>query len=314
MAESGEPRPPSNLERELAGDLPCVVCRYNLRGVSIRSVCPECGTAVRATILAVVDPHASELQPIRRPLLVVAGLLVWSGAALVGTVACWLPHVAAAWNMLASAGRGQVVLESRDIARAVAACVLVSGLGAIALVRPHAGLRRSSVGLAALAVLAYIPLAWVVATIDAGSTGAAASYVRAWTPDPERTRLRLVMGGLIVLIALGLRPNARVLVARSLALRSGRVDRQTLLALAVAAMVAAAGDAVALLSRQAGGGAGGKVEMLRLGAIALIAMGSALLTLGLAGAMVDCWRIGRAILRPGPTLGEVLGEGDGVRR
>ncbi len=66
--------------------------------------------------------------------------------------------------------------------------------------------------------------------------------------DPERLGWRIAMAVLIAAIALGLRPNARVLVARSLVLRSGRVDRQTLLALAAAALLAAAGDSAAYVS------------------------------------------------------------------
>src|SRR5436190_23878239 len=72
----------SALGRQLRGDLPCVACGYNLKGLSIRSVCPECGTPVRATILSVVDPHAAELTPIRLPALVALGLLFCAAGAL----------------------------------------------------------------------------------------------------------------------------------------------------------------------------------------------------------------------------------------
>ncbi|MBL8760751.1 MAG: hypothetical protein JNL50_05545, partial [Phycisphaerae bacterium] len=55
---------PELLARELTGDLRCAKCAYNLKGLSVRSVCPECGLAISATLLAKVDPHAAELRPI----------------------------------------------------------------------------------------------------------------------------------------------------------------------------------------------------------------------------------------------------------
>ena len=30
----------------LLGSLPCITCRYDLKGISIRGVCPECGTPI----------------------------------------------------------------------------------------------------------------------------------------------------------------------------------------------------------------------------------------------------------------------------
>src|SRR5262245_48877512 len=77
------------IARELTGDLPCVRCRYNLRGLSVRAPCPECGTPVRATLLAVVDPFAGELQPVSRPRLIVAGLIAWSLGGFGSALCVW---------------------------------------------------------------------------------------------------------------------------------------------------------------------------------------------------------------------------------
>ncbi|MEM7623588.1 MAG: hypothetical protein AAF235_10360 [Planctomycetota bacterium] len=62
----------------LLGDLPCVNCSYNLRGLSVRAVCPECKTAVLATVLAVIDPKAEEFSAIGSPRVVAAGFVVWA--------------------------------------------------------------------------------------------------------------------------------------------------------------------------------------------------------------------------------------------
>jgi hypothetical protein len=37
--------PPIDLQSGSSGDRPCVICGYNLRGLSVFGECPECGTA-----------------------------------------------------------------------------------------------------------------------------------------------------------------------------------------------------------------------------------------------------------------------------
>ncbi|MEM1424869.1 MAG: hypothetical protein AAGH64_12820, partial [Planctomycetota bacterium] len=80
---------PAGVPRDamLTGELPCVTCGYELRGLSVRDACPECGTGVRATILAVVDPLADELAPMRAPSL--TGVLIVSWA-LSSSIGVWL--------------------------------------------------------------------------------------------------------------------------------------------------------------------------------------------------------------------------------
>lgn len=289
------------LGRELAGDMPCVVCGYNLRGLSIRGVCPECSTPVRATILAVVDPHASELRPIPHWPVVAAGLVSWTGAALGAALLWGVPRLLELWAVTMGGGG---YAGRPDFTGAALTLVGVSGLGAMALVRPHGGLGVARVSAAVVGVVAYGPLLWVLWRLGSiPGLGALPDYLRGVGAATEPAMLRIAGCVLIAVIVLMLRPNARVLVARSLALRQGRVDRQTLAAVALAAMVAAAGDVVALLATDERGGIG---ETAALAAVGLIAVGSALLTLGLAGALVDCVRISRALRMPGPSLREVL--------
>src|SRR5688572_28786068 len=121
-----------DLSHELGGDLPCVVCGYNLRGHSIRALCPECGTGIRATILAVVDPFASELQPIRFPRIIAILINMWTGGALFAALLAWLPIV---YDLLNAAGWR---LARPDINVALLASLAVSGIGALGLIRPHA--------------------------------------------------------------------------------------------------------------------------------------------------------------------------------
>lgn len=296
------------LGRELGGDLPCVVCGYNLRGLSIRGVCPECGAGVRATILAVVDPHAAVLRPISHPRLIAGGLVLWAVAGLVAALICWAPQVARLGTWIGA--RWTVP----DLTLALQAAVAASGLGALAFVRPHRGISLLNGIAAACAVLLYVPLGWALGFV----------YRSDWSIDGEGVVRVVVAMGSAAGVFLLLRPNARLLVARCLLLRSGRVDRQTLLGMAAAAVVVAVGHGVLRLSGlQSGGRAGGSggtggaggwgsgdAVLMVLGLVFLF-LGAALLTLGLIGSVFDSVRIARAILRPRRTLRQVLRSGVG---
>src|SRR6185369_7553380 len=105
---------------------------------------------------------------------------------------------------------------------------------------------------------------------------------------PERIVLRLVIGALLIAALILLRPNARLLAARSLLLRMGRVDRQTMRAMALAVAVGMLGDLLHLIGPWLPG------AILRitdsLGDF-LIAVGSMLFTVGLIGVALDVFRV-----------------------
>jgi len=296
LAPAGEASPPTpGLGRQLRGDLPCVVCKYNLKGISIRDKCPECGTAVRATILRMVDPYATELQPILAPRLVAAGLITWAVFSLLAIVLAWAPYV---FGMLGQTWRVSVLLSAS-----------LSGIGAMAIVRPHRAIHRAQTFMAALGVAMYIPIVAIVWQLTSPKW-----YVEAWryppvaigpVNEPPRAALRLALGAAIALALLLLRPNARLFVARSLALRTGRVDRQTMLAMVGAVCVAGLGDLLELAARVPNGN---MADALSLVATILVALGSALLTLGAAGVLIDACRIARAIIIPTPSLSKIIGD------
>jgi hypothetical protein len=283
-SDADKPHTPGPLERELGGDLPCVVCAYNLKGLSIRGVCPECGTAVRATILAVVDPHATEFTPIRWPHLLAVSLILWSVGGLAGALLGWLAQSVS----LRTGGR-------QELAAWGAACVAISGLGALGLVHPHKGVPGWNIAGALVAVAAYVPLVWLVLAVGWAPWG--------WGQSRDTMALGLAFWLLVVVVLLGVRGNARLLVARSLVLRTGRTDRQTILAMVVAAVVAAAGVGLGLASA---GAQGMLADIARMAGVVMVVLGSALVTLGLTGAVLDSWRIARAIVAPAPSLKDVL--------
>ncbi|MBL8990851.1 MAG: hypothetical protein JNJ48_04640 [Phycisphaerae bacterium] len=300
----------------LGGRLPCAVCGYNLQGISILGVCPECGTAVRATILAVVDPLASELRPARAPRLTSLGLVLWSGAGLLAALAGWrvaLQRLMAAWTEQPSAqplwgGWGWVI----------AGLLAASGVGALLFVVPSArtepgrnGRWMLAAGLAGVAL--YGLLAWLVVALHgaaarSGLTGGG-ELAEMWSPAPERTVLRASLCGVLIAILALLRPTARSLVKRSLVMRTGRVDRQTMLAMMAALGLVMVGDVIGLMGASRVAGA----DAFHLLAVVAMLAGGLLMTLGLAGALVDSLRIARAVLAPSPGLRQVVEGAEGGR-
>ncbi len=284
------------LERELGGDLPCIVCAYNLRGLSIRAMCPECGTNVRATILAVIDPRASELQPIRFPRLVALGVVAWNAGAAGAALLAWLPQVTDLASLL-----GIRVQPRPNVTLGLIIGLIISALGGLALVRPHARIKPWMSAAAAGAVLLYIPLIWSVWEAQRYATPRGPLHAPAGGLE-----LAAFSALLIGAIIFAQRPMARLLVARSLVLRTGKVDRQTLYAVAGASMVAALG---AIILRLAPDSPAVLAEAARGIGVMLLAIGALLVTIGLLGSMLDSARIAQAILAPRPTLRQVLTHG-----
>ncbi|HYC99845.1 MAG TPA: hypothetical protein VEB22_01340 [Phycisphaerales bacterium] len=308
-AEGARPQAASRLAVSLRGNLPCVQCGYELQGVSILGVCPECGTAVRATLLAVVDPLAAELQPIKRPRVVAAGLLLWVGAFCVAAVLCGAVLIR---QLLVALQLGEPSPAPLWQAWTVCSLVLLAGLGAALIAHPHEQVNRRDTVMAWVAVGFHVPLAVAGVQLAVlhpttlgphGGGGSMSSLGVMWEPGPDRTLLRIASGVAGLAIIALMRPVTRVLVARSLAIRTGRVDRQTLLATAAAIVVVLAGDLLGLLARSLGSGAG---EWVLVAAVTVVALGSLLLCLGLFGSLVDSVRIARAVIRPGPSIQQVL--------
>jgi hypothetical protein len=307
VAPGADPLREVELARQLTGDLPCPVCRYNLRGLSVKSVCPECGTPVRAAILAAVDPYAAVLQPVSFPRVTAAGIVLWSGAALAAAALTWV---------LRLCDLGILVFElhcpTRPIARLALAGIVASGVGAIVLIRPHARIPAlysvsAATGVACMFALA-VSYSRLHVSFDLVHTR---PYLQQLSAElGQRSVLRLWEGAILLVVVLGLRPNVRLLAARSLLMRLGHVDRQTMLAMALALGAAGLGDVLNLIAA----GAAQTSLMLTTGSLFLIVIGSMLFTVGLVGVFTDSLRIAAVVLRPPPAPSQVMEPDPPARR
>jgi hypothetical protein len=132
-------------------------------------------------------------------------------------------------------------------------------------------------------------------------------YLTGWSPTSETAYTLATASGLIAAIIMLQRPNARLLVARSMVMRTGRVDRQTLYAMALAAAFMGIGS---LLGRvDVGSNASTVREVARSIGVVLIAFGGVMVTIGAIGSLLDCARIAGAILIPKMTIRQVIRKG-----
>ncbi len=294
------------LASELTGDLPCIGCGYNLRGLSVRAQCPECELPVRATLLAIVDPKADELEPLMFPRLTAWGMVIWSAAALLAALGAWairLDELTFSWLALSWAP-GWTWLAAVGL-------VALSGIAACVFVRPHAHVPTRLSVRAIVGVLGHLVLAvliwYLYARVDAGE-------LRPVLGDagmtPERVIVRLAIGLALVVAILGVQPNARALAMRSIVIRTGRVDRQSMLALLAPLAIAASGDLLQLLDIELRGPVGRAVHSTE---IILVAAGSLLFTLGLFGILIDCLRLRPIIQTPGIGITDILEENTPAR-
>lgn len=287
---------------DLTGNLPCIGCGYNLRGLTISGVCSECGTPIRASILAQVDPMAEQLQPIRRPRLVSTGMILWSWGAVVAALLVWVTRLIDVSNELFS-----LSIRFGSFRQFALLGIASSMLGAMVLIKPTAIMRTWECCKAIGAVLAYIPLLVMHHKLQTGyDLSMGPPFIGPDLLIADRSLLRLAEGALVIVIILGLRGNAIALAERSLVMRLGRVDTQPLIALVWSMLLAMGGDALVLAFGSGGAAIGGIVETI---ALVMISVGSFLFTIGLIGVGVDCVRLRPVLLEPAPGLTDIF-QGD----
>ena len=290
----------TRLAAELTGELRCVRCHYNLRGLSVRGFCPECQTPIRATLLALVDPQADEIAKLNRPHLVANAMIVWTGALAAAACSVWaLRSVEFFEHFTGGNAQPPVWLHM-----APTFFVLLAGLMSIAFVRPHPGMPRVNIIAAVVGVFLHGLIAAGLYRIHAQiDTIYTTPFV---DPGPEslwRTAWRLSTLAAIAGAALALRPNLRALAVRSVLIRTGRVDRQSLMVMVWTIAVIAGGD---VLSIVAGGMHGRMGDLATIVSFVAIGVGSLLFTVGAFGLLVDAFRLRPVLLAPGIGLTDIL--------
>jgi hypothetical protein len=131
-------------------------------------------------------------------------------------------------------------------------------------------------------------------------------------PPMERVAWKLGADVAIACALLLLRPNARLLAARSLLMRTGMVNRQTLASLAAVAGVCVVGDLLMLGASALGGMRAWEGVTMVMGLTGQIfaLVGGALLLVGLIGAAVDVWRLLPVVLERPLQLEDLLAKED----
>lgn len=289
----------SVIARQLTGTLKCISCGYDLHGLSIRAECPECGVPVRATILGIVDPHADELAPLSFPRMSAVGLNLWSFGALLSVSMVWALRAVELLRDMGVGTWGPAVFAWTGL-------VGLSGsmLGALTLIRPHRAVSAGGMARCALGVSMYFALISVYYAIYLGHDIQAPSPL--FDPGGDataRSALRLLVFVLVSGIILGIRPAAVGLAVRSVIVRTGRVDRQSMLALLSALGIAALGDVLSIVSEHAPAAARDVLEII---ALVVISLGSILFTVGLVNICIDTLRLYPVIRRPGVGLGDIF--------
>lgn len=303
--ESGNPDPETReqsekvIARQLTGELYCLSCGYNLRGLSIRSECPECGVPVRATILGIVDPHADELLSLSHPRVSALGLCCWSFGAVLAVGMIWLL-------------RGIEVLRDMGMSNWVpgtfawlgVAGLLISMLGGLTMIRPHRGVTRSESFRSAAGVSLYAPLIFVYHAIYIGHDVVSPSPLMAPGGDAlGRSVLRVALFVIVAGIVWGLRPAAVGLAVRSVIVRTGRVDRQSLLTVLASLGIATLGDLLLIAS---GFTPISVADVISIVSVVIISLGSVLFTVGMVNICIDTIRLYPLLVRPGVGLSDIF--------
>lgn len=282
---------------QLGGEVPCFRCAYNLCGVSVRANCPECGLPVRTTVLAIVDPRASELVPLTHPRVTAFGLLCWT----IGLCSTYIgiPY-AIAWSLLEVHDRSH-----RTITVAVWFGAVLSCVGAMSLIRPHAAISTRQQFATVVSAAGFLGSAICHAAITPFSYPVSLHDVSELTSSILPTFMYLaIVHSLHAISILLIRAPVRELAARSVLMRSGSVNRQTLAATVAVLAISAIGElfVVSASTKLTG-------DLFGIGGLAFAIAGMMLLMVGGVGLVLDATRLFPVLLEPPRRISSMIRDG-----
>jgi len=179
----------------------------------------------------------------------------------------------------------------------------LSMLGGATLIRAHRGVTRSEAIRSAIGVSLYAPLIYIYSTIyQDHDLFHVTPMLDPNGPDFERSVLHVLLFVLIAGIIWLLRKQAVGLAIRSVVVRTGRVDRQSLLTVLASLGLAAAGELINIIAEFSSG----LDDVLSIVAVVIISLGSVLFTAGMINICIDTVRLYPVLVRPGVGLSDIF--------
>lgn len=279
--------------------LRCKVCGYELRGLDAEGRCPECGLGVRETIAVTVEPPSRRLSDLHNAAAVGAGLLMLSVMLLCATLYIVLPPANRALG--AVAGRGQPLLDfvlfEWPYVIVIGTGIFIGVLVALWLIAParhNADVSRIRWHLSLVGVGALL---WYGSILAVNLISSSAGWIGFFGVGICLTFLPMLAG---LLAFVGLRGIVQTLGRRSRQFRTARGSRQYVRDLIAALVSVALGEMV----RQVGLAMHWQGPMV-VGSV-IVWVAGALLILGQCYLVWNTWWVRQALLRPAPTLTELV--------
>ena len=279
--------------------LQCKVCGYELRGLDAEGRCPECGLEVRETIAATVDPQSRRLSDLHNAAAVGGGLLMLSVTLLSAALYIVLPPANRALG--AVIGERDRLLEfilfQRPYVLVIGTAIFAGLLVALWLIAParHNAdvphIRRH------MSLVAAGAVPWYGSIIAVNVLDPEASWIGVVGTSMCLTFLPILAG---LLAFVGLRGIVQALGRRSRQFRTARGSRQYVRDLIAALVSVALGEMV----RQAGVAMNWDAPTI-VGSV-IVWVAGALLILGQCYLVWNTWWVRQALLRPPPTLTELV--------
>jgi hypothetical protein len=292
------PDEPGGARGVVAAPIYCRKCGYNLYGLRVDRVCPECGLEIWETILHTVDPAASRLPRLHNPEAVGNALLWLVVCMVVGALLVVARPIALGFDSLDETNLRNTAAWTPAFLPFVAGLLGLAALWSVWRLapprreEPRGALRRDVRRLGA-GVLLWAALVTLVGWTQVSQMSSARWWLRdaAW----------LGVAAAAIIGLSGLRGVLETIGLRSRVYRTARGGRQGTQDLVAAILGTAIGHGLHLLTV-----AKGLPEYWHTLGTVVVSVSTLMLVIGLVYLLVNAWWIRRALRRPPPAWNEVL--------